>query len=181
MRLVMESWLFHNRKFLSFLRRLTSSVSSSTFFSASSLLFLESRRCCSRLFNRSSGSLVMLASDSLAFICTSTMGCSGWSVSTVEAEFCWSTGGDLWATHNNICKLIGITYIVYCSGHFSRKAAKIFLKFAVLRPKINDRFWIIYRHVLITWRRKHHTFWPPTWTILPLEHFSAASTLQTCR
>ena len=56
-----------------------------------------------------------------------TAGSSGWSVSTVEAEFCWSTGGDLWATHINICKLMGITYIVYCSGHFSRKAVSIFL------------------------------------------------------
>ncbi len=38
-----------------------------------------------------------------------------------------TSGDDLWATHINICKLMGITYIVYCSGHFSRKAVSIFL------------------------------------------------------
>ena len=32
------------------------------------------------------------------------------------------------ATHINICKLMGITYIVYCSGHFSKKAANTFLR-----------------------------------------------------
>ncbi len=42
------------------------------------------------------------------------------------------------ATHINICKLMGITYIVYCSEHFSRKAAKIALSLTtgiVLGPK----------------------------------------------
>ena len=31
------------------------------------------------------------------------------------------------ATHINICNLMGITYIVYWSGHFSRKAVSTFV------------------------------------------------------
>ena len=38
------------------------------------------------------------------------------------------------ATHINICNLMGITYIVYCSGHFSKKAAKIFLRCTAVIP-----------------------------------------------
>ncbi len=37
-------------------------------------------------------------------------------------------------THINICNLMGITYIVYWSGHFSRKAAKIFLRCTAVIP-----------------------------------------------
>ncbi len=44
----------------------------------------------------------------------------------------WSVSND--ATHINICNLMGITYIVYWSGHFSKKAAKIFLRCTTVMP-----------------------------------------------
>ena len=43
------------------------------------------------------------------------------------------------ATHINICNLMGITYIVYCSGHFSKKTAKIFLRFRAVIPSLGPK------------------------------------------
>ncbi len=40
-----------------------------------------------------------------------------------------------------LCKLMGVSYIVYCSGHFSKKAAKIVLRLTAviaLGPKKNN-------------------------------------------
>ncbi len=105
-----------------------------------------------------------------------------------------------------ICKEKGIikyinlhkTYIVYCSGHFSKKAAKIFLwcsaviPFSIaLGPKNTQ--WQDYNNEFCTYpvrlctsdhtcrRSERHIFWPPTWTIVTRVDISPTPTYKKNR
>ncbi len=93
----------------------------------------------------------------------------------------WSVSND--ATHINICKSVTFhTYIMYWSGHFSKKAANTFLRFIAvipfaiaLGPKTHNKIYLTcelqfyYRPSVsdhtIQWG-KHHIFRPPIWTIV---------------
>ncbi len=43
------------------------------------------------------------------------------------------------ATHIIICKLMGVSYTVYCSGHFSKKVVNIFLRPTVVIPDFDPK------------------------------------------